>query len=153
MVVLERRRHRHQERIGCLRLERSAQIARLNGGMHQHVQFRLDDVDLAAVDGIDRVLGHIDADHVLFARGEHRGGRQADIAQADHGNGVETGRHGGVTAKRIRRGNCGWLARCGPRPGHRHKGSLPWPSLGKRRDRRAVGWLRQRCVHRRSRPA
>ena len=59
--------------------------------MHEHVQFGLDDVDLALVDGIDGVLVHIDADDLLLSRGEEGGSRQADIAEADHGDGIKHG--------------------------------------------------------------
>ena len=43
------------------------------------------DVDLAAVDGIDCVLVDVHADDLDLARCQHRGGWQADVAEADQG--------------------------------------------------------------------
>ncbi|MNZ59700.1 hypothetical protein D3C78_777440 [compost metagenome] len=89
VVALERGRYGNQEGIGRLCLGGGAQVAFGDGGMHDHVQIGLDDVDFAAVDGIDGLLVDVDADHLLLARGEHGGGGQADVAEADDGDGLE----------------------------------------------------------------
>ncbi|MCY1546437.1 hypothetical protein D9M68_824330 [compost metagenome] len=57
--------------------------------MHHHLQVGLDDGDFASVDGVDGCPVDVDADHVPLARGEHRGGGQPDITQADDGDGLE----------------------------------------------------------------
>jgi hypothetical protein len=48
-----------------LRARRS--ISSTTGGVHQHVQLGLGDVDAPGVDGVDRVLGAVDADDLLIA--------------------------------------------------------------------------------------
>lgn len=68
-----------------------AAIALVDGGIHQHILLGLDDLDAPGVDGIDGVMGEIDADDLFLARGEERGGGEADVAEADHGDAVEHG--------------------------------------------------------------
>ena len=47
------------------------------------------DVGLARIDGIDGALAYVHTDHLLATGGEHRGCRQPDVPQADHGNGTD----------------------------------------------------------------
>ena len=46
-------------------------------------------MDASGVDGLDGVRRHIDTDDLLPARRKQRRSRQADIAEADHGNTFE----------------------------------------------------------------
>ncbi|MNR13563.1 hypothetical protein D3C85_1299730 [compost metagenome] len=67
MITLERRGHGNQKSIGGFRPGGSAQVAFSHGGMHHHIQVWLNDMNLTAVDGIDRILINVDADHLFFA--------------------------------------------------------------------------------------
>ncbi len=88
-LAFERRRHRDQKRVRRLRFGGGVQVALFHRRVHGDIQLRLDNMDLAPVDGVHRVLVHVHADHLLAAAGEDRGGGQADVAQADDTNGVE----------------------------------------------------------------
>ena len=60
----------------------------LHSGIHHHIQIRLNDVNLTAIDGIHRVLADIRADHLNFPGRKHRRRWQPDIAKPDHTNRV-----------------------------------------------------------------
>ncbi|MCY1526584.1 hypothetical protein D9M68_616180 [compost metagenome] len=84
VVFLEWRRHGKQEGISRLGDGCGTQVAFDYGGMHDHIQVGLDDMNFTTVDGIDGVLVHIDADDFLLARGEDGCGGQANVAQANY---------------------------------------------------------------------
>jgi hypothetical protein len=54
-----------------------------DGGADEGVELGLDDVDRARVDGVDDLGAEIDAGDPLARGGEHGGGGQADVAEAD----------------------------------------------------------------------
>ncbi|MNM99953.1 hypothetical protein D3C81_1125320 [compost metagenome] len=89
VVVHERRRHGDQEGVSGFRYGGGTQEPFGHSGVNDHVQLRLDDVDLTAVDGVDRVLVNVDADNMLLAGGKNGGRWQADIAQTYDRNLVE----------------------------------------------------------------
>ncbi len=73
MLALKRRRDSNQKGIGGLGTQHCAQEASLHRPFHRPIQIGLDDMDLAAIDGLDRVLIDVDADNLLLAAGEcHR---------------------------------------------------------------------------------
>lgn len=93
VVVLEGGGHGDEEGIGGLGGGGGAQVAFGDGGVDDHVEVGLDDVDGTTVDGVDGVLVEVDANDLDFARGKDGGGGQTDVAEADDGDGFEG--HGG----------------------------------------------------------
>ncbi len=61
-----------------------AQGAGGDGGADEGVQLGLDDVDPPGVDRVEDVAAQVDAGDPLTPGGEHRGGRQTDVAEAQH---------------------------------------------------------------------
>jgi hypothetical protein len=55
-------------------------------GVHHHVKVGLDNVNLAAVDSVDGLLIHVDADDFDFSRGKHGSSRQSNVTKSNNGN-------------------------------------------------------------------
>src|SRR5690606_8937936 len=64
------------------------QIAFVNSGVDDHVQFGFYNVDFAFVDGLNGVLIYVYADDVFLAGGEYGGCGEADVAEAYYGDGL-----------------------------------------------------------------
>ncbi|MHC3947932.1 hypothetical protein ACI0FT_02673 [Alcaligenes nematophilus] len=56
-----------QKRVSRFRGQRSAQVATVHGGLHQHIQFRFNNMNPALIDRVDRVSVHINANDLLAA--------------------------------------------------------------------------------------
>ena len=82
MIIFERRRHRDNEGVGRLRLERCAKLACGHGRLNHHVEVRFNDVNLAGVDGIDDLSRDVYADPFKPSAGKSTCQRQSDITQS-----------------------------------------------------------------------
>jgi len=87
------RRHGEQEGVGRLHGGGRLQIALVDGRGDDHVQVGFDDLGLAAVDGVDRILVDIDADDVLLAGREHCSGWETNVTQTDHRDSIKGAAH------------------------------------------------------------
>src|SRR5207248_4424148 len=83
---LERSRDRQDERIRRFWIQRDTELPRRHRALHQHVEIRLNDVDLPAIDHFNDGRVDLDANHFKATAGEYRSNGQADIAQTEYGN-------------------------------------------------------------------
>ncbi|MNZ37425.1 hypothetical protein D3C78_548700 [compost metagenome] len=89
ILALEGGRHGDQEGIGLLRAGMGTQMAILYGLLDQVFQTRFHDVDLALVDGVDRMLVDIHAHDTNAVAGDDCGSWQTDITQTHDRDGFE----------------------------------------------------------------
>jgi hypothetical protein len=76
--------HTDQEVAGGDRLRDPAQAAGRDRGAHEGVELGLDDVDPPGVDRVEHVAAQVDPGDAAAVRGQDRGRRQADVAEAQH---------------------------------------------------------------------
>jgi len=103
VIALEWRRHGNQKGISRLRFDGSAQITLGYGSMYTHIQVWLDDMNLAAVNGFNRVLIYINANYLFLACCKNSCSREANVAQANHGNSFKSHFHFFLSCERVSR--------------------------------------------------
>lgn len=84
MIALERSGNGYEEGVSGLRLGSSSKISLSDGRVHDHIEIRLDDVNLAAVDCRDRMFVDIYADDFFLAGSKNRCGGKPNVTKAHY---------------------------------------------------------------------
>ena len=96
LVARQRSRHGDHVYVGGLGGAACLQVTGMNALLHQPVEIGLGDVNAAVADGLHDRGVDVDAEHVVPAARNERGGRKADIAQADNADVLRLRTHGCV---------------------------------------------------------
>jgi hypothetical protein len=89
-IAAQGSRHSDDEGVRRLKLQRGAQLAVFDHAADQGIEIRFAEMRAAGVDRVHHAWADVDADDLQPILGKYGRGGQADIAETDHGDAVET---------------------------------------------------------------